>query len=70
MLIAWMHDALDPPGKERGLDNRRYVLDHFPMKLLYETLLPHETKRVSITQERLDHGEIQVGLPNATMAGL
>jgi uncharacterized protein len=29
-----LYDALDPHGKERDLDDRRYALDHFPMKLL------------------------------------
>ncbi len=29
-----LYDALDPQGKERDLDDRRYALDHFPMKLL------------------------------------
>ena len=29
-----LYDAHDPQGKERDLDDRRYALDHFPMKLL------------------------------------
>jgi uncharacterized protein len=29
-----LYDARDPQGKERDLDDRRYALDHFPMKLL------------------------------------
>jgi uncharacterized protein len=29
-----LYDALDPQGEERDLDDRRYALDHFPMKLL------------------------------------
>jgi uncharacterized protein len=33
-LGSKLYDALDPQGKERDLDDRRYALDHFPMKLL------------------------------------
>jgi uncharacterized protein len=29
-----LYDAADPQAKERDLDDRRYALDHFPMKLL------------------------------------
>ena len=29
-----LYDAHDPQGKDRDLDDRRYALDHFPMKLL------------------------------------
>src|SRR5271168_1197457 len=29
-----LYDALDPQAKERNLDDRRYALDHFPIKLL------------------------------------
>ena len=31
---SMLYDSLDPQGKERELDDRRYALDHFPMKLL------------------------------------
>jgi uncharacterized protein len=31
---SMLYDALDPQGKERELDDRRYALDHFPKKLL------------------------------------
>lgn len=29
-----LYDDRDPQGKDRDLDDRRYALDHFPMKLL------------------------------------
>jgi uncharacterized protein len=31
---SMLYDALDPQGKERDLNDRRYALDHFPRKLL------------------------------------
>jgi uncharacterized protein len=33
-LGSKLYDALDPQGKKRDLDDRRYALDHFPIKLL------------------------------------
>jgi uncharacterized protein len=52
-----LYDALDPQGKERDLDDRRYALDHFPMKLLRLATGFHTRAGSRMAQER--HSRLQ-----------
>ncbi len=52
-----LYDALDPQGKERDLDDRRYALDHFPMKLLRQAIGFQTRAGSRMAQER--HSRLQ-----------
>ena len=52
-----LYDALDPQGKDRDLDDRRYALDHFPMKLLRLATGFHTHAGSRMAQER--HSRLQ-----------
>jgi uncharacterized protein len=52
-----LYDALDPQGKERDLDDRRYALDHFPLKLLRLVTGFHTRAGSRMAQER--HSRLQ-----------